>query len=84
MSSVIKALKGLVVGGRDSLSMGRVAFWLTYGLAFYKWFKSPGVDSSHETVLLSIMVYVLGGKAVSSWKDQGREIKVESSTEAIK
>jgi hypothetical protein len=65
-------LKGLVVGGRDSLSLGRVAFWLCFIVALVKWGMDHDITQSHKEVLMSILVYCLGGKVVNTWKGQGR------------
>ena len=68
-------LKGLVVGGRSTFSMGRVAFWLAFLVALGKWIAGSDTTPGHDTILLSIMAYCLGGKVVGIRK--GDETKVE-------
>ena len=74
-------INGLVVGGRDSLSLGRVAFWLCFILALVKWHEGKEITQSHESTLAWILAYCLGGKVVNKWKDQGRESVLETPGE---
>jgi hypothetical protein len=73
MSGGFKFLKGLVVGGRESLSLGRVAFWLCFVLALVKWSQDRDITSSHEAVLMWVLAYCLGGKLVNNWRGQTRD-----------
>ena len=67
-------LSGLVVGGRDTASLGRVAFWLVFVLAVYFWLARPVADfpPSLETALGFVLAYNLGGKAVNNFSRRGR------------
>lgn len=67
-------LAGLVVGGRDTASLGRVAFWLVFGLCVYFWLGRPVPDfpPSLELALGAVLAYNLGGKAVGSFSRRGR------------
>lgn len=59
---------------RKGTSTGRLAFVATMGLALYMWSPLGGVQdipSSMQTVLMVILGYVLGGKAVSVWRSKG-------------
>jgi hypothetical protein len=71
MNGLLNGLKGLVVGGRESLSLGRVAFWLCFFVAIVKWCLDKDITSSHESVMMWVLAYCLGGKIVNVWK--GRE-----------
>lgn len=64
-----QALSGLVVGGRDTASMGRVLLWLFVGLAVYFWLCRPpeAFPSSLEFAMASALAYNLGGKAVNKF-----------------
>jgi hypothetical protein len=82
MSALKQSIKGLFFGGRDALSLGRVAFWLCFILAVIKWAQDIDIPSSHESMLMGIMIYCLGGKVVNTYKGQGRETKLEVCSEA--
>ena len=73
------ALSGLVVGGRDTASLGRVAFWLVFGLAVYFWLARPveAFPPSLETALGFVLAYNLGGKAVNNFSRRGRRDECE-------
>lgn len=62
-------LAGLVVGYRETASLGRVAFWAVFGLCVYFWLARPvdAFPSSLEFALVSTMAYNLGGKAVNKF-----------------
>jgi hypothetical protein len=77
MGGLGRGVRGLVVGGRDSLSLGRVAFWLCLGLALAKWSVDRDISASHESVLMWILAYCLGGKVVNTWKGRGGEGRLE-------
>ena len=65
----LKLLSGLVVGGRETVSMGRALLWLFVGIAVYFWFCRPpeAFPSSLEFALGSALAYNLGGKAVNKF-----------------
>lgn len=67
-------LAGLVVGGRETFSMGRVLLWLIFGLAVYFWLGRPVADfpPSLEFALGSALAYNLGGKAVNNFSRRGQ------------
>ncbi|MDR1921533.1 MAG: hypothetical protein LBS31_07310 [Candidatus Adiutrix sp.] len=67
----MRALRGLFVGGRRSTcSLGRVAFWLVFGLAVYFWVVRPpeAFPESLESALGYLLMYNLGGKAINRVK----------------
>ncbi len=72
MDTRLSRLSGLVVGGRDTLSLGRVAFWLVFGLCFWFWAGGREVPPSLENSLGLVLAYNLGGKAVSGFSRRGR------------
>jgi hypothetical protein len=59
--------------------MGRVAFWLTFGLAYYRWLFGQDIPSSHEAILVIVLGYVLGGKIAAQYA--GRKITGEGKDE---
>jgi hypothetical protein len=59
--------------------MGRVAFWLTFGLAYYRWLIGQDIPSSHEAILVIALGYVLGGKIATQYA--GRKITGEGKGE---
>lgn len=65
---------GLVVGYRETASLGRVAFWAVFGLCVYFWLARPpeAFPASLETALGFTMAYNLGGKAVNNFSRRGR------------
>lgn len=70
----MKRLAGLVVGGRDTASLGRVAFWLVFGLCVWFWLARP-VEAFPPTLgdaLWVVLAYNLGGKAVNNFSRRGR------------
>ena len=62
----MKLFSGLLIGGRETVSMGRALLWLFVGIAVYFWFCRPveAFPSSLEFALGSALAYNLGGKAV--------------------
>ncbi|MGL4208290.1 MAG: hypothetical protein ACRCTY_02770 [Candidatus Adiutrix sp.] len=66
-------LKGLWQGGRGTLSMGRVAFWLTLAIAVYFWLARPVADfpPSLADTLMFVLAYNLGGKAAHIFGAKG-------------
>ena len=71
---ISKWLAGLVVGGRNTASMGRAAFWLVFGLSAWFWLARP-VDAfppSLADALWVVLAYNLGGKAVNNFSRRGR------------
>ena len=65
---------GLVIGGRETLSLGRVAFWLVMGLAVYFWLARPPSDfpPTLGEALWVVLAYNFGGKAVNALGQRGR------------
>jgi hypothetical protein len=61
---MIKAISGIFVGGRATCSMGRVAFWLAFLLALYRWVIGQDIPPGHLSVLVAIMGYVFGSKFI--------------------
>lgn len=69
--------KGLIIGGRDSFSLGRVAFWLVFGLAVYFWLARPSADfpPTLETTLAFVLAYNFGSKAINRFGQAEKEDK---------
>ncbi len=67
------ALTGLVIGGRETLSLGRVAFWLVFGLAVFFWLARPveAFPPSLETALGFVLAYNLGSKGINNFGRRG-------------
>jgi hypothetical protein len=76
----MKNLRGLFVGGRQCWSLGRVAFWLVFGVAIYRWLIGQDIPPGHEAVLTIILLYILGGKVASKVGTRG--ITVDGPIEA--
>ncbi len=74
MAAGMTTLKGLVVGGRKTLSLGRVAFWLVFGLAVYFWLGRPveAFPPSLEMALGFVLAYNLGSKGINAFGRRGR------------
>ena len=62
----MKFFKGLFCGGDENASMGKVAFWLAFLLAFIFWALGRDIVSTHENILIGVLAYTLGGKAAWS------------------
>jgi hypothetical protein len=75
----MKNLRGLFVGGRPCWSLGRVAFWLVFGLAVYRWAAGQDIPPGHESILTIVILYNLGGKVVS--QIAGRTISAKAGPE---
>ena len=62
-------MKGLFLGSGGDLSLGRLAFWLVFGLAVYFWLMRPAPDfpPTLEMALVSVLAYNLGSKAVNGF-----------------
>lgn len=60
---------GLVIGYRPTASMGRVAFWVVFGLCVYFWLARPveAFPPSLETAMGFTLAYNFGGKAVNQF-----------------
>ena len=74
MATRLKPLAGLIIGGRDTASLGRVAFWLVMGLCVWFWLGRP-VESfppSLGDALWVVLAYNFGGKAVNTFGRRGR------------
>jgi hypothetical protein len=76
---MFKNIRGLFMGGRNCWSLGRVAFWLVFGLAFYRWALGLDITSGHESVLTIVILYNLSGKVVSQMA--GRKISTKGDSE---
>jgi hypothetical protein len=65
---------GLVAGTRQTASLGRVAFWLVFGLAVYFWLWRPAAEFPQTLgdTLWVVLAYNLGGKAVNNFSRRGR------------
>ncbi len=63
----LKMFSGLLVGGRDTISMGRSLLWIFVALSIYFWLFRPieAFPPSLEFALGSALAYNLGGKAVN-------------------
>jgi hypothetical protein len=64
----------LVVGTRKTASLGRVAFWLVFGMAVYFWFGRPVAEfpPTLGDTLWVVLAYNLGGKAVNNFSRRDR------------
>ena len=70
MAPEIKAIvKGLFASDSPGCSLGRVSFWLVFGLTIYFWLCRPVEDfpQSLEQALMFLLAYNLGGKLVNRW-----------------
>jgi hypothetical protein len=76
---MLRNLRGLFVGGRPCWSLGRVAFWLVFGLAYWRWAAGQDITQSHEYILAVIILYIFGGKISS--QITGRKISVQGEKE---
>ncbi len=74
MAPGMNKLAGLLVGGRNTASLGRVAFWLVFGLCVYFWLGQPveAFPDSLDGALYTVLGYNLGGKAVNNFSRRGR------------
>lgn len=74
MGTGVSALAGLVIGGRNTASLGRVAFWLVFGLAVYFWLARPLADfpPTLGDALWVVLAYNLGSKGINSFSRRGR------------
>lgn len=65
----MKKLAGLIVGGRETISMGRAILWIFVGLSVYFWLARAveAFPPSLETALGFALAYNLGGKAVNNF-----------------
>lgn len=72
---------GLFVGGRQTCSLGRVAFWIVFVLSIYFWLARPTSDfpSTLEHALMFLLAYNLGGKVINK---MGRGKAPRSTPEA--
>lgn len=77
---MLRCLRGLFFGGRETFSLGRVSFWLVFSLALWRWFSGGDISSSHETILTFILAYNLGGKAVAQLAGKNKTLKVASES----
>ena len=73
-AGISKWLAGLVVGGRDTASLGRVAFWLVFGLCVWFWVAGREVPATMDDALWWVLAYNLGGKAVNNFSRRGRRM----------
>jgi hypothetical protein len=78
--TIKQSLKGLVIGGRTSLSMGRVSFWLCFLLAIIRWSIGSDIPGSHVTILTFIMGYCFGGKYIYRKSAAGTEIEIKDKS----
>lgn len=58
----MKFLKTLFVGGRSGFSLGRVAFWLIFGLSYVTWIFGRDIPPFCFVILLVLICYILVGK----------------------
>lgn len=72
---MMNKLVGLIQGGRDTASMGRVLLWLFVAIAIYFWFCRPveAFPSSLEFIMGSTLAYNLGGKAINKFGKRKHE-----------
>jgi hypothetical protein len=54
---------------KKNLSLGRVAFWLVFGLAVYFWLGRPAAEfpPSLVEILMSCLAYNLGSKGINTF-----------------
>ena len=69
MSSALIFLSGLF--SEDSgktMSLGRMAFWVTFGISIYMWLTGQNLLSSHENMLWITLGYNFGKKGMDVMK----------------
>jgi hypothetical protein len=69
-----RKLAGLVIGNRRTWSLGRVAFWLVFGMAVYFWFRRPVAEfpPTLAETLCAVLAYNLGGKFANNFNRRVR------------
>jgi hypothetical protein len=65
LSKILKCLRGLFYGGRDTFSMGRVAFCVTFGLAIYRFYHGLDITENHLFMLGLFLGYIGYGKKLN-------------------
>lgn len=60
---------GMIREADGKLSIGRLLLLSCFGLAVYKWFNNIDITSSHLTILVALLGYVLSGKVIENVKD---------------
>lgn len=62
----MRPFKPLLIGGRRGVSLGRLSFWLIFGLSVYFWLARPAAEfpASLNDSLMMVLAYNLGSKAV--------------------
>jgi hypothetical protein len=63
----------LVVGTRKTASLGRVAFWIVFGLCIWFWVAGREVSPTMGETLWAVLAYNLGGKAVNNFSRHDRQ-----------
>jgi hypothetical protein len=56
-------LKGLFVSGVGGLSLGRVAFWISFGIAMRNFWNYKDITGLHFFVILTFLTYLAYGKS---------------------
>lgn len=59
-----------LIAERKALSLGRVSYWITFGITIHFWLAGIAVPTSLMTVFLSLLSYNLGKKVqevVEGW-----------------
>lgn len=64
---LLKALYSLISARSGGLSVGRVAFWVTFGFLCYYWFKQYNVPESLVDICQTTLGYELFKKARDVW-----------------
>jgi hypothetical protein len=69
MMRLARAIRGLLYGGRDTLSMGRVAFWPLYLISLKSWILGGDPSERLFTFLLIIAGYCFGSKGWNALRE---------------
>jgi hypothetical protein len=77
-----QSLKGLVFGGRQIFSLGRVSFWMCFGVAMYQWIKGTDIQPGQMFFLLTILGYCSYGKSVGAkYYGPGKPIEIVNTND---
>ncbi|MBU2527552.1 MAG: hypothetical protein KKC03_13225 [Bacteroidetes bacterium] len=69
MSNALMFVSGLVSEDQgETMSLGRVAFWTTFGFAVYMWVTGQDLLPSHANMLWITLVYNFGKKGMDIMK----------------
>ena len=69
MSAAWKFLSGVISEDKgETMSLGRMSFWVTFGITVFMWVTARDVPSSQETFLWVTLGYNFGKKGVDLMK----------------